>query len=157
MPLRDCHPFFVYHLSYSSFPVSLRGSWFGLNQVFRSRLKGFGITPAQYTTLRNICEYKGDVLNQRTLAEMLVSNENNLTAILRILEQQGWILREKSTLDRRSKTITPTTKGKKLFLDAQVIAQELQAEILNTFTEEEEEVLFKCLETCSLKLQEMEE
>lgn len=88
---------------------------------------------------------------------MLVSNENNLTAILRILEQQGWILREKSTLDRRSKTITPTTKGKKLFLDAQVIAQKLQAEILNTYTEEEEEVLFKCLETCSLKLQGMEE
>ena len=145
------------HLPYSSFPVSLRGSWFGINQVFRSRLKELGITPAQYTTLRNICEYEGDVLNQRTLAEMLVSNENNLTAILRILEQQGWILRKKSTRDRRSKTITPTFKGKKLFLEAQIIAQSLQGEILRTYTKEEEETLFTCLEACCLNLQEMEE
>ena len=140
-----------------SFPVSLRGSWFGLNQVFRSRLKGLGITPAQYTTLRHICEFDGDFLNQRTLAAMLVSNENNLTAILRLLEMNGWILRKKSSIDCRCKTIVSTSRGRKLFGDAQVIAQCLQDEILNTYTKEEEETLFTCLESCSLQLQKMEE
>ena len=140
-----------------SFPVSLRGSWFGLNQVFRSRLKGLGITPAQYTTLRHICEFDGDFLNQRTLAAMLVSNENNLTAILRLLEMNGWILRKKSSIDCRCKAIVSTSRGRKLFGDAQVIAQCLQEEILHTYTKEEEETLFTCLKSCSLQLQKMEE
>ena len=155
--LRDYHFPIMCSFPNQSFPVSLRGSWFGLNQVFRSRLKGLGITPAQYTTLRHICEFDGDFLNQRTLAELLVSNENNLTAILHLLEQKGWILRKKLSMDRRCKAIVSTSKGRKLFLDAQVIAQRLQGEILKTYTKEEEETLFTCLESCSLQLQKMEE
>jgi DNA-binding MarR family transcriptional regulator len=137
------------------YPVSLRGSWFGLNHEFRQRLKALSITPVQYTTLRNICEFQGEVLNQRTLSEFVISNENNLTAILQKLEKHGLIARKISTSDRRSKTITPTPRGKEIFKVAQVIARELEHEILAEFSDSERETLLAGLEVCSQKLQEI--
>ena len=79
------------------FPVSLRGSWFGLNRKFRLRLSDHPLTPAQYTTLRNICEFQNGVLNQKKLSELVSSNENNLVAILRKLERCKLIERQKKS------------------------------------------------------------
>ena len=137
------------------FPISLRGSWFGLNQEFRQRLKSIAITPLQYTTLRNICEFQGKVLNQRNLSELVISNENNLTAILQKLEQRGLVERKASSSDRRSKTITPTTRGQEIFHEAQIIARELEEKIFSEFSDSEKESLLDSLAVCSQKLQKI--
>ena len=85
------------------FPVSLRGCWFGLNRNFRDLLAHQSITPVQYTTLRNICEFEGPNLNQKKLSSLLSSNQNNLTAILAKLEAQGLIDRRQGKTDGSSK------------------------------------------------------
>ena len=46
------------------FPLLLRRAWYGLNQAFRRRIVHLGITPDQYTVLRNLCEKHMDGLTQ---------------------------------------------------------------------------------------------
>ena len=134
------------------FPVSLRGCWFGLNRNFRNLLADKSITPVQYTTLRNICEFKGSNLNQKKLSSLLSSNENNLTAILSKLEAQGLIYRRLSSLDGRIKEIEATPLGFKVFQETQEIALGLQSKVLTLFSEDEATRLFDYLRKCSEQL-----
>lgn len=138
------------------FPVSLRGSWFGLNRIFRERLADTPITPAQYTTLRNVCENEGGFLNQRVLSRLVVSNENNLTAILKKLERMGLVMRRRRGKDRRNNLILATPAGQSLFRKAQEIASELQREINSRFDDDESERLLDYLERCVCKLDQIE-
>ena len=139
------------------FPISLRGSWFGLNRHFRDLLSPYPITPAQYTTLRNICEHEGGLLNQRMLCKLVSSNENNLAAILKKLEKLGLIQRKEVSNDRRNNSIVATSAGKELFYKAKKVAQKLEVTILAEFSDEETEQIFDSLEQCISKLDSMEE
>ena len=134
------------------FPVSLRGCWFGLNRNFRDLLAHQSITPVQYTTLRNICEFKGTNLNQKKLSTLLSSNQNNLTAILAKLEAQELIDRRKGRVDARSKEIEATLLGVEVFQETQAIALGLQSEVMEVFSEEEATRLFDYLRKCSDQL-----
>lgn len=137
------------------FPVSLRGCWFGLNRNFRSLLADKSITPVQYTTLRNICEFKGPNLNQKKLSSLLSSNENNLTAILVKLEAQGLIHRKPGSLDSRSKEIEATPLGVEVFQETQEIAHKLESEVLGLFSEDEASRLSDYLGKCSDQLDQI--
>ena len=134
------------------FPISLRGSWFGLNRSFRALLADKLITPVQYTTLRNICEFEGPNLNQKKLSSLLSSNQNNLTAILEKLEVQELIDRRQGRIDRRSKQIEATPLGVEVFQETQEIALGLQSKVMEVFSEEEANRLFDYLKKCSNKL-----
>ena len=131
------------------FPVSLRGCWFGLNQNFRDLLADQSITPVQYTTLRNICEFEGPNLNQKKLSSLLSSNQNNLTAILAKLEAQGLIDRRQGKIDGRSKEIEVTPLGAEVFQETQKIALGLQSEVMEVFSDDEATRLFHYLKKCS--------
>jgi DNA-binding MarR family transcriptional regulator len=134
------------------FPVSLRGCWFGLNRNFRDLLAHQSITPVQYTTLRNICEFEGPNLNQKKLSSLLSSNQNNLTAILAKLEAQGLIDRRQGKIDGRSKEIEVTPLGTEVFQETQEIALELQSEVMEVFSKKEANRLFDYLRKCSDQL-----
>ena len=134
------------------FPVSLRGCWFGLNRKFRDLLADQLITPVQYTTLRNICEFEGTDLNQKKLSSLLSSNQNNLTAILAKLEAQKLIDRRKGRVDARSKEIEATPLGVEVFQETQAIALGLQSEVMEVFSEGEATRLFDYLRKCSDQL-----
>ena len=100
-------------------------------------------------------ELQNQLNEEQQKVAFVISNENNLTAILQKLEKHGLIARKISTSDRRSKTITPTPRGKEIFKVAQVIARELEHEILAEFSDSERETLLAGLEVCSQKLQEI--
>ena len=134
------------------FPISLRGSWFGINRRFRLLLENIQLTPVQYTVLRNLFESKGVQLNQQKLASLLSSNENNLTSILNRLESLGMIQRVSKESDRRKKFISLSAKGKHTFLQARKQAEFLQSRILLEFTEKESTQLLLFLDRCSKKL-----
>ena len=134
------------------FPVSLRGCWFGLNRNFRDLLADHLITPVQYTTLRNICEFKGTNLNQKKLSTLLSSNQNNLTAILAKLDAQGLIDRRQGKTDGRSKEIEVTPLGAEVFQETQEIALELQSDVMEVFSKKEANRLFDYLRKCSDQL-----
>ena len=135
------------YLSLNRLPVLLRGAWFGLNRVFRKRLRKLGITTTQYTALRCMHENKG--LNQNSLANLMSTNKNNSSALIKRLYAQGLILKEAIPSDRRNFTLNLTEKGKVTFLQAEKIASNLQREVMGVLPDNSEPNLVAILEKCT--------
>ena len=135
------------YLSLNRLPVLLRGAWFGLNRVFRKRLRKLGITTTQYTALRCLHENKG--LNQNSLANLMSTNKNNSSALIKRLYAQGLILKEAIPSDRRNFTLNLTEKGKVTFLQAEKIASNLQREVMGVLPDNSEPNLVSILEKCT--------
>ena len=135
------------YLSLNRLPVLLRGVWFGLNRVFRKRLRELGITTTQYTALRCLHENKG--LNQNSLANLMSTNKNNSSALIKRLYAQGLILKEAIPSDRRNFTLNLTEKGKVTFLQAEKIASNLQREVMGVLPDNSEPRFISILEKCT--------
>ena len=135
------------YLSLNRLPVILRGAWFGLNRVFRKRLRKLGITTTQYTALRCLHENKG--LNQNSLANLMSTNKNNSSALIKRLYAQGLILKEAIPSDRRNFTLNLTEKGKVTFLQAEKIASNLQREVMGVLPDNSEPRFISILEKCT--------
>ena len=135
------------YLSLNRLPVILRGAWFGLNRVFRKRLRELGITTTQYTALRCLHENKG--LNQNSLANLMSTNKNNSSALIKRLYAQGLILKKAIPSDRRNFTLNLTEKGKVTFLQAEKIASNLQREVMGVLPDNSEPSLISILEKCT--------
>ena len=135
------------YLSLNRLPVLVRGAWFGLNRVFRKRLRKLGITTTQYTALRCLHENKG--LNQNSLANLMSTNKNNSSALIKRLYAQGLILKEAIPSDRRNFTLNLTEKGKVTFLQAEKIASNLQREVMGVLPDNSEPRFISILEKCT--------
>ena len=66
-----------------------------------------------------------------------------VTGLLNRLEEKGFITREQNLNDKRSKFIKMTEKTQRVLDDAYLYIQELDAQVLNGISEEEQEQLFK--------------
>ena len=135
------------YLSLNRLPVLLRGAWFGLNRVFRKRLRKLGITTTQYTALRCLHENKG--LNQNSLANLMSTNKNNSSALIKRLYARGLILKKAIPSDRRNFTLNLTEKGKVTFLKAEKIASNLQREVMGVLPDNYEPRFISILEKCT--------
>jgi len=142
------------YLSLNRLPVLLRGAWFGLNRVFRKRLCELGITTTQYTALRCLHENKG--LNQNSLANLMSTNKNNSSALIKRLYAQGLILKEAIPSDRRNFTLNLTEKGKVTFLQAEKIASNLQREVMGVLPDNSEPRFISILEKCTESISGLE-
>ena len=142
------------YLSLNRLPVLLRGAWFGLNRVFRKRLRKLGITTTQYTALRCLHENKG--LNQNSLANLMSTNKNNSSALIKRLYAQGLILKEAIPSDRRNFTLNLTEKGKVTFLQAEKIASNLQREVMGVLPDNSEPRFISILEKCTESISGLE-
>ncbi|MFR2777161.1 MAG: MarR family winged helix-turn-helix transcriptional regulator, partial [Intestinibacter bartlettii] len=66
-----------------------------------------------------------------------------VTGLLNRLEEKGFITREQNLNDKRSKFIKMTEKTQRVLDDAYLYIQELDAQVLNGISNEEQEQLFK--------------
>ncbi len=130
-------------------PPLLRQAWFSLNQAFRRRLSGEGITPDQFTALRWIRERDGERITQKDLADLMSSDPNTITSLVGRMESAGLISRKICRRDRRAKDLHITNLGRETFKRARQLAVELQMEILADLTEEEASCFLKLLEKVS--------
>lgn len=133
-------------------PVLLRGAWFGINRAFRSKLSGVGVTPSQYTILRCIHESSGCEVEQRELAQLIFSNKNNLASALTRLEDLGFVFRKSEETDARRRIVHLSEKGKKVFLNARTIADNLQLQIKENLGEDDFGKLVLYLSKCEQSL-----
>ena len=118
-------------------PQLLRECWIKLNSTFMKRVKTIGITQDQYIVLRWIHEFSEELVTQKKLAQLMCTDGNNIAGIMKRMENQGLIERKKNLLDQRKKNIFSTYKGTVLFKKGQVIAEELENEVLSCFSAEE--------------------
>lgn len=116
-------------------PPLLRRAWYSLNQTFRHRIAHLGVTPDQYSILRWLHEGDARGLTQQTITDLMASDPNTITSILRRMEKIGLITRHAHESDRRARRVRIEPKGHQVFTDAFEVATKLQEEILGVLPE----------------------
>jgi DNA-binding MarR family transcriptional regulator len=87
------------------FALSLRGWWIGI-------CDDLGLTPMQGHALRSLDPDRPSPMS--VLADMLICDASNVTAIVDKLESRGLILRQGAENDRRIKMLAVTPQGREL-------------------------------------------
>jgi DNA-binding MarR family transcriptional regulator len=116
-------------------PPLLRRAWYSLNQTFRHRIAHLDITPDQYSILRWLHEGDARGLTQQTLTDLMASDPNTITSILRRMEKSGLLSRHEHETDRRARRVRVEARGHRVFGAAFEIARKLQDEILSVLPE----------------------
>jgi len=108
---------------------------------YRPFLERLGITYTQYITL--LVLWEEDKVSIKELGERLYLDSGTLTPIIKKLEKQGIVTRERDSKDERKIVITLTQKGLDMYDEAQFIPDEIKKCV--NITDEEFDVLYKLL------------
>ena len=109
--------------------------------VLRTQAAGFDLTPIQYAAIEAIYETPG--IDQARVAEMIGYDRATIGGVIERLEKKGWIRRVVSEQDRRARELSLTAKGNNVRLALQVIVQDLQKDILQPLSDEEQTAFIK--------------
>jgi len=90
--------------------------------------EGSGVTPGMHTVLAIIRDNPG--MRQRTLAELLMVREPNMTRMIQGLQGSGLISREVDKTDRRAFHLVLTDKGQALMQSVQNRLDSLESQLL---------------------------
>jgi DNA-binding MarR family transcriptional regulator len=126
-------------------PVLLRRAWYGLNQAFRRRILHTGITPDQFTALRNLHEAGAEGLIQSQLTGRMSSDPNTIASLVERMKKAGLIDREQDGKDRRAYRIRINADGRKKFQEARKLAVSLQECVMEVIPNEQRETFLKQL------------
>jgi DNA-binding MarR family transcriptional regulator len=96
---------------------------------YQPHLDKLGITYSQYLVLMVLWEKDGIAVSEIT--ERLILNTNTVTPILKRMEAQGLITRQRSGSDERKVIITLTPKGKQLQDEAASLPEKLVAGLVS--------------------------
>lgn len=117
---------------------------------FRPILKEISLTEQQWRIIRALNEY--GALESKQLAERCCILSPSLTGIIKRLEQQNFIQREKSTEDQRRVLLSLTDHAQKVFDEVSPRFEERYSKITDRFGKEKMEE-FKELLTFMAKLE----
>ena len=96
---------------------------------YQPHLDKLGITYPQYLALMILWEEGEIPVND--IAKKLILNTNTITPLLKRMEQQGIITRERSKEDERKVMVKLTKKGKELEKKASKIPEKLAENLMN--------------------------
>lgn len=103
----------------------------------------YGLTMPQYQLL--LAAMDGDATTLGSLADELNCSRGNLTGVADRLERDGWLVRERSTEDRRVVNIRLTEKGNMVWEVKRELAKEL-AEMAKIWSLDERIIVHRALE-----------
>ncbi|MGE5672523.1 MAG: MarR family winged helix-turn-helix transcriptional regulator [Mycobacterium leprae] len=103
----------------------------------------YGLTMPQYQLL--LAAVYGDATTLGSLADELNCSRGNLTGVADRLERDGWLVRERSTEDRRVVNIRLTEKGNMVWEVKRELAKEL-TEMAKIWSPDERVILMRALE-----------
>ena len=90
----------------------LRIAYLTMHRVVDACFQKRGVTADQFVLLRTLSEEEG--INQKELSKRLSSDQNTVTAIIRLLERRKIVRREIPDQDRRARKVYITARGRKL-------------------------------------------
>lgn len=111
-------------------------------RVFREFYRTFdgsGVTPGMHTVLQIIRDNPG--VRQRTLAELLMVREPNMTRMIQGLQGSGLIAREVDKSDRRAFHLVLTDKGRALMDGVQARMDSFEEKLLGGMDSKERKAL----------------
>ena len=94
-----------------------------ITQAYQPLLKGLGLTYPQYLVM--LVLWENDVQPVNDIAKRLKLNTNTVTPLLKRMEEEGLLTREKGQKDARQVIVSLTEKGKAMEAQAAGIPQEL--------------------------------
>lgn len=106
-----------------------------VNQISKTKLSPYGVTPAQYALLRVLWKEDGQVSS--VLGEKLQLDSATLTGMIDRLEQNEFIERRFDPSDRRNRLIFLTEKGQSMEEKLCNKMDEMNEEVMSSFAEEE--------------------
>lgn len=110
---------------------------------FDHRAVELGLTRAQWTVLAHL--YRGQGVNQATLADRLDVTQITLARLVDRLEGAGWVERRPHPEDRRAKCLYLTTKAEGQLERMRALADEVQNEALHGLGAEQQDLLIELL------------
>ena len=128
-------------------PTLMRRAWYGLNQAFRRRIAYSGLTPDQFTILRNLMEASETGLTQNELSVSMSSDPNTIASLLNRMQRAGLVERRPHESDRRAHRVCLQPKGQNLYHELRQVALELQTEVLSRLPETRREEFLHDLES----------
>jgi MarR family transcriptional regulator, organic hydroperoxide resistance regulator len=117
----------------------LRIAYLSVHRVSDACFLRHGVTADQFVLLSTLAEEDG--INQKQLSERLSSDQNTVTAMVRLLERNEMIRREIPAGDRRSRNVYLTAKGRKLHKTLQAEAKDIH-QALDRLVQREDMQLF---------------
>ena len=104
-------------------------------QYLSVNLSSLGITPSQYSVLS--CLWGRSHATPKQLAEILGIETSTVSGLLDRLQKNGLIDRIVNSEDRREVQVIATQKGRDLEKPVTVIIDDMNKEVLKTFTQDE--------------------
>jgi len=101
-------------------------------QEYQPHLEKLGITYPQYLVLMILWETDGLAVSEIT--SRLILNTNTITPLLKRMEAQGIITRQRSEADERKVIVALTPKGKELQVEAAAIPEKLAESLVSSDT-----------------------
>jgi DNA-binding MarR family transcriptional regulator len=98
--------------------------------AFDQRVKPLGITRSQWWVLANLSRHEGEHMMQIELARLLDVGKVTLGGLVDRLEENGFVVRTPDTVDRRSKRVSVSAKGRALTQKMNLIAMEMNDQIM---------------------------
>ena len=92
--------------------MSLRRAYMAMHRRAQQHFSTLGATVEQYVALSCLDEQDG--ITQRELADVMGSDANTITAMARLLEQKGLLMRKRHQDDGRALRLHLTAKGRRL-------------------------------------------
>lgn len=124
----------------------MRKAWYSLNQAFRRRISFSGLTPDQFTMLRQLNEAPEEGVTQRELSIKMTSDPNTIASLLDRMEKTGLVERRPHEKDRRAHRVKLKEKGRKLYTEIRDVAIDLQTQVLKVLPTNEREKFLEHLE-----------
>ena len=119
-----------------------------VHRYYESSFSQYGITPAQFYVLSAVWENDG--VKFKDLAKSLEMDGSTLTSILDRLERQDLLERRDDPEDRRSLMVFLTEKARESIAEITCLAEKLNQEIKERFSDEEYATFERVLEKLSL-------
>jgi DNA-binding MarR family transcriptional regulator len=124
--------------------------------IFDQRVKPLGITRSQWWVLANLSRHQGEDMMQIELARLLDVGKVTLGGLIDRLEENGFVIRTPDKIDRRSKRVSVSPKGKALVDQMERIAKVMNEQIMRGISPEKHRELEELLTIMKRNLIEMD-
>ncbi|MBB3117332.1 MarR family winged helix-turn-helix transcriptional regulator [Pseudoduganella violacea] len=109
-------PTLAQHLCYKLYSTSLK-----MTQLYKPLLSALNLTYPQYLVMVLLWEEEG--LGIKDLAQRLQQDSGSVTPLVKRLEAEGYLLRERDPRDERNRVLTLTEAGRALRAQGVEVAQ----------------------------------
>lgn len=123
-------------------------------KIVEKRVCSLGIHPSQHHFLMYISEHTA--CTQSSIAEAMGVSAATVAVSLKKLESGGYIERKSSPGDGRSNRLELTSKGTDVVEQSKLLFDEVDREMFETFTKEEQQQLHELMERILINLKTME-